>query len=151
MLRAVIKAKLFFLIIFFAISASCQEAALPSAEMVLQEKSAEFTYDRFIEDKKTRDVIQSLVKNFIDNHLDAHQLLIFESVPSARLRTFRLVEVFNVVSERSGVYTSQVDLDELTDPVTFRLLFFDFVWNGEDFRLIGIRDGGQHLRQKSAN
>jgi hypothetical protein len=131
------------------------------------EQNNKFVYDEFIKDKDIIEKTIQIVKDYVEKKQKEEKgYLIFEDIVSKAKRKFKLVEVFDVVSRKDDIYTVQVDVDIVSSVERnadyfksrsletkalysgYGLLFFDIENQNGNFKLIKIRFGGYHLRQK---
>ncbi len=103
-----------------------------------------------MEDAASKKPILDLVNAHIARNVKAHGHLVYSGVPGGRKREFTIVQVFDVVSLDEGVYTVQVDVDELRGKPRL-LLFFGVIKEGGSYELKDVRLGPEHLRQVAAH
>ena len=126
---------------------STQETTQPNF-MVILENQSQFSYDEFIEDSETKEIILNVVMKYVGKGVKVNGYLVFRGDLSNRKRQFKVIEVFDVVSRKNKIYTVQVDVDEIEGEPRY-LLFFDVQKTDKGFELTRVRLGGRHLRQTS--
>ena len=113
-----------------------------------QENYAKLEYDEFIEDKNIKQDVIKVVKDYIAENVKKNGYLAVQDKSSNKMKPFNVIEVFDVVSRKDDVYTVQVDVDEINGEPRW-VLFFDVKDINGVVTLVGVRNGGRHLRQSS--
>lgn len=113
-----------------------------------QNNYAKLEYDEFIEDKDIKGDVIRIVKDYIAENVKKNGFLVIKDEPSNKIKRFKVIEIFDVVSRKGEVYTVQVDVDEVNGEPRW-LLFFDVKNIDRMLKTIRVRNGGRHLRQSS--
>ena len=117
---------------------------------VSQENYVKLEYDEFLEDGNIKREVINLVKNYIAENVIKNGSLVVPDESSHKTKSYKIIEVFDVVSRKDDVYTVQVDVDEINGEPRW-LLFFDVKDGNGTLTFVGVRNGGKHLRQSSEN
>ncbi len=126
--------------------AACAGAAGADEAAQIQESAPDLQYDRFLEDGNLKRNVLEIVSAHIARKRKAHGNLVYTGNPSGKERLFSVVRIFDAVSRSGGIYTVQVDVDEIGGRERL-LLFFDVADRRGRLELSAVRLGPQHLRQ----
>ena len=114
--------------------------------VVFGQTSSKFEYDEFITNESIKQNVLKVVKEYIGENITRNNSLVVKDDVSSKMRSYKVIQIFDVVSRKSDIYTVQVDVDEIQGEPR-RLLFFDVKNKNGVLKLTSIRIGPRHLRQ----
>ena len=104
--------------------------------------------DQDIQDSGLKAQVLSAANAYVGQQRKDLGYLVVEGTSAEPERRFAVVEVFDAVSATDGVYTVQIDADEIGGEPRY-LLFLDLQETDGAFKVLGLRIGPRHLRQSS--